>query len=227
MGKELQQLKVVLNLFNNYLEKVGCDKATFSLNAWELKINDKWFYCGEKGRLYPPIPMDKFIEDYMDFLKGTGNLDEFSEDGDQEYYGYEFIVLRESRKVKVMGEYSAYIEGDSHDGFLDTDEIPENILRFLEELDNSGHHEFEVVCTGAGDSGFVEDDGRTRKDDNYKTPSEVENYCYELLEQFPGWEINEGSNSEFYFDGRKRTVSFRFTYNEEENRVELIHEFDF
>jgi len=227
MGKELQQLKVVLNLFNNYLEKVGCDKATFSLNAWELKINDKWFYCGEKGRLYPPIPMDKFIEDYMDFLKGTGNLQEFSDDGDQEYYGYEFIVLRESRKVKVMGEYSAYIEGDSHDGFLDTDEIPENILRFLEELDNSGHHEFEVVCTGAGDSGFVEDDGRTRKDDNYKTPSEVENYCYELLEQFPGWEINEGSNSEFYFDGRKRTVSFRFTYNEEENRVELIHEFDF
>ena len=227
MGKELQQLKVVLNLFNNYLEKVGCDKATFSLNAWELKINDKWFYCGEKGRLYPPIPMDKFIEDYMDFLKGTGNLQEFSDDGDQEYYGYEFIVLRESRKVKVMGEYSAYIEGDSHDGFLDTDEIPENILRFLEELDNSGHHEFEVVCTGAGDSGFVEDDGRTRKDDNYKTPSEVENYCYELLEQFPGWEINEGSHSEFYFDGPKRAVSFKFTYNEEVSRTELVHEFDF
>jgi hypothetical protein len=227
MGKELQQLKVVLNLFNNYLEKVGCDKATFSLDAWELKMNDKWFYCGEKGRLYPPIPMDKFIEDYMDYLKGTGNLEEFSEDGDQEYYGYEFIVLRESRKVKVMGEYSAYIEGDSHDGFIDTDEIPGNILRFLEELDDSGHGEFEVICTGGGDSGFVEDDGRTRKDDNYKTPSEVENYCYQLLEQFPGWEINEGSHSEFYFDGLKRAVSFTFTYNEEVSRAELVHEFDF
>ena len=227
MGKELQQLKVILNLFNNYLEKVGCDKATFSLDAWELKMNDKWFYCGEKGRLYPPIPIEKYIEDYMDFLKGTGNLEEFSEDGDQEYYGYEFIVLRESRKVKVMGEYSAYVEGDSHDGFLDTDEIPENILKFLEELDDSGHHEFEVVCTGGGDSGFVEDDGRTRKDDNYKTPSEVENYCYQLLEQFPGWEINEGSHSEFYFDGRKRAVSFKFTYNEEVSKAELVHEFDF
>lgn len=227
MGKELQQLKVLLNLFNNYLEKVKCDKATFSLDSWKLKMNDKWFYCGEKGRLYPPIPIDKFIEDYMDFLKGTGNLEEFSEDGDQEYYGYEFIVLRESRKVNVMGEYSAYIEGDSHDGFIDTDEIPGNILRFLEELDDSGHGEFEVICTGGGDSGFVEDDGRTRKDDNYKTPSEVENYCYQLLEQFPGWEINEGSHSEFYFDGLKRAVSFKFTYNEEVSRTELVHEFDF
>jgi hypothetical protein len=126
-----------------------------------------------------------------------------------------------------MGEYTTYVEGDSHDGFLDTDELPENILKFLEELDESGHGEFEVMCTGGGDSGFVEDDGRTRKDDNYKTPSDVENYCYQLLEQFPGWEINEGSQSEFYFDGRKRAVSFKFTYNEEVSETELVHEFDF
>jgi hypothetical protein len=171
--------------------------------------------------------MDNFIEDYMDYLKGTGDLEQFSEDGDHEFYGYEFIVLRENRKVKIMGEYSTYVEGDTHDGFLDTDELPENILKFLEELDESGHGEFEVMCTGGGDSGFVEDDGRTRKDDNYKTPSDVENYCYQLLEQFPGWEINEGSQSEFYFDGRKRAVSFKFTYNEEENRTELVYEFDF
>jgi len=227
MGKELQQLKVVLNLFNNYLEKVKCDEATFSLDAWELNMNYKSFYCGDKGMLRAPIPMDNFIEDYMDYLKGTGDLEQFSEDGDHEFYGYEFIVLRENRKVKIMGEYSTYVEGDTHDGFLDTDELPENILKFLEELDESGHGEFEVMCTGGGDSGFVEDDGRTRKDDNYKTPSDVENYCYQLLEQFPGWEINEGSQSEFYFDGRKRAVSFKFTYNEEENRKELVYEFDF
>ncbi len=227
MGKELQQLKVVLNLFNNYLEKVKCDEATFSLDAWQLNMNYKSFYCGDKGMLKAPIPMDNFIEDYMDYLKGTGDLEQFSEDGDHEFYGYEFIVLRENRKVKIMGEYSTYVEGDTHDGFLDTDELPENILKFLEELDESGHGEFEVMCTGGGDSGFVEDDGRTRKDDNYKTPSDVENYCYQLLEQFPGWEINEGSQSEFYFDGRKRAVSFKFTYNEEENRKELVYEFDF
>ncbi len=227
MGKELQQLKVVLNLFNNYLEKVKCDEATFSLDAWELNMNYKSFYCGDKGMLRAPIPMDNFIEDYMDYLKGTGDLEQFSEDGDHEFYGYEFIVLRENRKVKIMGEYSTYVEGDTHDGFLDTDELPENILKFLEELDESGHGEFEVMCTGGGDSGFVEDDGRTRKDDNYKTPSDVENYCYQLLEQFPGWEINEGSQSEFYFDGRKRAVSFKFTYNEEENIKELVYEFDF
>jgi len=227
MGKELQQLKVVLNLFNNYLEKVKCDEATFSLDAWQLNMNYKSFYCGDKGMLRAPIPMDNFIEDYMDYLKGTGDLEQFSEDGDHEFYGYEFIVLRENRKVKIMGEYSTYVEGDTHDGFLDTDELPENILKFLEELDESGHGEFEVMCTGGGDSGFVEDDGRTRKDDNYKTPSDVENYCYQLLEQFPGWEINEGSQSEFYFDGRKRAVSFKFTYNEEENIKELVYEFDF
>ena len=32
------------------------------------------------------------------------------------------------------------------------------------------------------------------------TSAEVEDYCYTVLEDFGGWEINEGSNGNFHFN---------------------------
>ena len=129
--------------------------------------------------------------------------------------------------VEIYGDYSYYTGGDEEKNFYDTDELPEDIIGFLNTLREEGHGELEVDFSGAGDSGWVEEDGRTRKEDNYKIPDVVENYCYELLNKYPGWEINEGSQGQFYFDSLKMTVSFDFQYNEEINDRELMFQFQY
>jgi len=240
MEKETKALKVVLNIFNTYLEKTGCDMASFEADSYSHRLTyGNKFYCGSKGpsrwvgaphsnpMLNSPIPIDRFIEDFLDALDGNNELPSITDTpngGDTEYYAYEFEIYPKNRMVTVYGYFSYYVEGAEEENFYDTDELPEDILKFLEELDENGHKELEVNCTGGGDSGFVEDSGSTIKDDYYQIPDVVENYCYQLLERYPGWEINEGSQSMFYFDGTKRTVSFTFSYNEEVNDKDSLYQ---
>ena len=166
----------------------------------------------------------------MDVLKGSNELDTWVNlpDGDDtEIYNYTFEINPEERMVRIYGDYSYYTEGEQENNLYDTDELPEEIIEFLNTLSEEGHGELEVDFQGGGDSGWVEEDGRTRRDDHYKIPEVVENYCYELLNQYSGWEINEGSQGKFYFDSSKMMVSFEFQYNEEISDRELSYQFQY
>ena len=230
MKKELNQLKIVLNIFQKYLELSKCNKAIFELDSYDLKIqHGNKFLCDYKW-VNSPIPIDKVIEDFMDVLHGKQELDNMvytPVGGEAEVYNYSFSVIPENRMVEIYGDYSYYTGGDEEKNFYDTDELPDEIKEFMKNLSEEGHGELEVDFSGAGDSGWVEEDGRTRKEDNYKIPDVVENYCYELLNKYPGWEINEGSQGQFYFDSLKMTVSFDFQYNEEVNDTELMYQFQY
>jgi hypothetical protein len=230
MEKELKQLKVVLNLFQKFLELNKCSVASFELDAYNLKLySGSKFYCNGQWT-NSPVPIDRFIEDFMDTLKGNDELDTWvdtPDGGDTEIYNYTFEINPEERMVRIYGNYSYYTEGEQENNLYDTDELPEEIIEFLDKLSEEGHGELEVNFQGGGDSGWIEEDGRTRKDDNYKIPDVVENYCYELLNKYPGWEVNEGSQGEFYFDSSKMMVSFDFQYNEEVNDRELSYQFQY
>ena len=230
MEKEIKDIKVVLNIFQKYLELNRCSVAIFDLDAYDLRLSsgDK-FYCDSQW-LNSPIPIDKFIEDFMDVLKGKDELDTWvdtPDGGDTEIYSYTFEINPVDRMVRIHGNYSYYAEGELEKNYYDTNELPEDIIGFLNTLSEEGHGELEIDFQGSGDSGWVEEDGRTRKEDNYKIPDVVENYCYELLNKYPGWEINEGSQGKFYFDSSKIMVSFEFQYNEEISDRELSYQFKY
>jgi hypothetical protein len=50
----------------------------------------------------------------------------------------------------------------------------------------------------------------------------MEEVCYRLLNQHPGWEINEGSHAKFTFDPHRRILIWEFAYNTEEQARELV-----
>ena len=80
-------------------------------------------------------------------------------------------------------------------------------------MEKQGITEITVRYEGGGDSGYVEGTCETDKG-KVKTPEFLEKICYNLLEEYGGWEINEGSqgNIEFTFD----TIEVNHEWNTEE-----------
>ena len=135
MEKELNQLKVVLNIFQKFLELNKCSKAIFELDSYDLKMqNGNKFLCDYKWT-NSPIPIDRIIEDFMDVLHGKQELDNIvytPAGGESEVYNYSFFVIPENRMVEIYGDYSYYTGGDEEKNFYDTDELPEDIIGFLQ-----------------------------------------------------------------------------------------------
>jgi hypothetical protein len=75
----------------------------------------------------------------------------------------------------------------------------------------------QLDYNGSGDSGYIE----SSFVDGGRVPANIENWCYEVLENnYGGWEINEGSQGYFLFDTKNNTIELELTYNEltEENQ---------
>ena len=98
--------------------------------------------------------------------------------------------------------------------YYDRDEDGESVSQYFEEfdkfLDKEGIDSLVITYDGGGDSGQVNDSYSSGKKSGTIT-SEIENICYELLEDFGGWEINEGSQG---------------TIEVTRNHIEVMHEWN-
>jgi hypothetical protein len=114
-------------------------------------------------------------------------------------------------------EYDDMIEEWEEKGVFDDIEIPEDNYLVLK-------------YNGGGDSGYIEShfDSGARNPYGESVPTEVEEWCYQQLEDnFGGWEINEGSQGEFQFDFNEKTVILSHTYNIEESKSNTLWEEEF
>ena len=227
--KEQNELKVVLNIFDKFLELNKCPKVIFDIGGYDLDMQDSRFTCNGQ-RVNPPIPIGKFIENFMEAIDSNGDLPRESEVGDQEIYNYEFVIDSKNKKVSVFGNYSIYKVEDTQITELYAQDMDnEEFSNFFKKLREEGDFELEVAFEGGGDSGWIHDTGETRKTDSYDVPESIMGIMYKMLEDYPGWEINEGSQGEFYFESSKGEdkVSLRFNMNFEDTASELLYQFDY
>lgn len=229
--KEENELKIVLNIFQKFLELNKCPKVIFDIDGYNLNIQDERFSCRGQ-RINPPIPISRFIENLMEALDSSDELPRFSEDGEQEIYNYEFVIDSENKQVSIIGNYSVYTVEETQITELyaeDEDMNNEVLSNFFKKLREEGDFELEVPFEGSGDSGWIHDTGETRKTDNYPVPPSIMETMYQMLEDYPGWEINEGSQGEFTFEsaGGKDRLSLNFNMNMEGTAEELLHKFDY
>ena len=226
--KEQNELKVVLNIFQKFLELNKCKKVIFDIGGYDLDMQDERFTCNGQ-RVNPPIPIGKFIENFMEALDSSGDLERYGED-DQEIYNYEFAVDSENKQVSIFGNYSTYkVEETQITELYAKDMDDENFSNFFKKLREEGDFELEVRFEGGGDSGWIHDTGETRKTDNYPVPPFMMEAMYQMLEDYPGWEINEGSQGEFTFEsaGGKDRLTLNFNMNTEETAAELLYQFNY
>ncbi len=238
--KEQNELKVVLNIFQKFLELNKCKKVVFDIDGYDLNMQDDRFLCSGvhrgpehfqvSSRISPPIPISRFIENFMEALDSSGNLDRFSEDGEQEIYNYEFVIDSENKQVSILGNYSKYLVEETQITELYANEMDdEEFSNFFKKLREEGDFELDVRFEGGGDSGWIHDTGETRKTDNYPVPPFMMEKMYQMLEDYPGWEINEGSQGEFTFEsaGGKDRLTLHFNMNTEVTAEDLVYQFKY
>jgi len=238
--KVQNELKVVLNIFQKFLELNKCKKVVFDIDGYDLNMQDDRFLCSgvHRGpehfqvgsRISPPIPISQFIENFMEALDSSGDLDRLSEDGEQEIYNYEFVIDSEKKQVSILGNYSKYLVEETQITELYANEMDdEEFSNFFKKLREEGDFELDVRFEGGGDSGWIHDTGETRKTDNYPVPPFMMEKMYQMLEDYPGWEINEGSQGEFTFEsaGGKDRLTLHFNMNTEVTAEDLVYQFKY
>jgi hypothetical protein len=173
------------------------------------------------------VPILKKIISYVD---DDELYSELPHDGYIDYQGFEITIDSVKKEISLTHTYSYQTEGGSQGveyddmieeweekGVFDDIEIPEDNYLVLK-------------YNGGGDSGYIEShfDSGARNPYGEPVPTEVENWCYQQLEEnFAGWEINEGSQGEFQFDFNEKTVILSHTYNIEESKSNTLWEEEF
>jgi hypothetical protein len=146
------------------------------------------------------------------------------------FQSYEIIIDSKRNEIAVVHnigwteegpsegvEYDDIIEEWEEKGIFNMIEIPEDNYLVLK-------------YNGGGDSGYIESrfESGARNPYGELVPTEVENWCYQQLEEnFGGWEINEGSQGEFQFDFNEKKVILQHTYNNDESKSNTLWEEEF
>jgi len=98
-------------------------------------------------------------------------------------------------------------------------------MNTLAKFHENGINWYETDFHGSGDSGWIEDNGKTNLG-TLKLISKANgmgDLMYRMLENAaPGWEINEGSHGNFSYDFARQKLTLNITLVEESEEEEVF-----
>jgi hypothetical protein len=216
-----QKYKVLFNLINPAFLKSGCKKAVMEFDE-AFSIYQDGYYCGYQNSGSPKsflIPIERELSEYVEEAVGDNT---WHEETGSEYYTYEVEINSEYRSVEIFGTYTVYGTEPINEVVIDEEEEPEEFKPIFDYLNDEGSDILEVNVDAGGDSGWIHDTNDDVNGNTIQTSDQMEEVCYRLLNQHPGWEINEGSHAKFTFDPHRRILIWEFAYNTEEQARELV-----
>ena len=216
-----QKYKVLFNLINPAFLKSGCKKAVMEFDE-AFSIYQEGYYCGHQNSGSPKsflIPIERELSEYVEEAVGD---DTWHEETGSEYYTYEVEINPEFRSVEIFGTYTTYDTEPIEEITIEMEEEPEEFKPIFDYLNDEGSDILEVNVDAGGDSGWIHDTNDDVNGNTIQTSDQMEEVCYRLLNQHPGWEINEGSHAKFTFDPHRRILIWEFAYNTEEQARELV-----
>ena len=224
-----QKYKVLFNLINPAFLKSGCKKVVMEFDDSFSSYMDG-YHCLQQNqginagtRMGSPtrflIPVERELSEYVEESVGD---DTWHEETGSEYYTYEVEINPEFRSVEIFGTYTVYDTEPIEETTIEMEEEPEEFKPIFDYLNDEGSDILEVNVDAGGDSGWIHDTNDDVNGNTIKTSDQMEEVCYRLLNQHPGWEINEGSYAKFTFDPHRNILIFEFAYNTEEQARELI-----
>lgn len=237
MSETLKIIKAYSKPFLNYVKKFNCDEAEFQFDDG-LDLNTKGFYCKSSvgtpnfgdyrySLLRSPVPIEPVLKDYMKELDGQGDIP--TEGGEQESWigTYFFRFIPETNIFQVGGYFTEYVDGEEISETIDINEkeTDKDTMDTLSKFHENGINWFETDFHGSGDSGWIEDQGKTNLGIlklSSKAPA-MDDLMYRMLENVaPGWEINEGSHGNFSYDFARQKLTLNITLVEESEEEEVF-----
>lgn len=212
-------MKNKFKLFMRFVSLLSCEKPYANVQCDEGNIEYVTFYCNGNEKSIPQNMMDiltDVLESYAMELYDEARY--HFDDGMSSWSNFDVYFDKTTIKiggtdVTVYGtedtgsyyEFGDYEEGDSiYDTFIE-------VQKFLEEINSNG---VVIDYSGGGDSGYVEGQYQSENGSG-DVPAGIEDICYNLLEDFGGWEINEGSQGKITLT--KKSIDIDHRWNTEES----------
>jgi hypothetical protein len=219
--------KKILNTFSMYLQSYGSKVGKIRI---EVQTDgdiywDYMYWQGDGTRMpiesYESINdlIKKIFDEYEDTM-----LENFSSDDRGQVVA---IINCNDRTLTFKADVIVMDTSYSGSEYTFDDISNENIKEWLSEMEGaytSGNIHYE----GSGDSGYIEEDIVFSDNTRSSYPNELENWMYRELNQYGGWEINEGSQGDFHFNFDKKTINLSHGENyEDEQTYEIPLSFEF
>ena len=219
--------KKTLRAACRYINSLGSDRATFHsyFDEWNNLVDSTDFKRFNSHNLYTYEVPEKLSTLLYMILEDVSDDVEVDDRGSS----HSIDVLIDCVKQDIIFEYSTSWMDDGHtESFnysVEEDESIKEIFDSLNNLDDIKEHKtLTLSYNGSGDSGYIENDF----DENIRVPGNVEDWCYRVLEDnYPGWEINEGSKGFFEFYLKNKLIIFQHTNMEEYSKTDTIYEESF
>ena len=219
--------KAIFELVSKYTSSRGCEYLEIDVDPWNnMPYNGRNFGCGDEKHETPqklPFDISEIITEFLNSLDHGFDEDNLS--------GMSFKLYPKTKKIVVLGTYQDLGDGDSSE--IEMDEENNNDLKsIMDELKEKNVYPYaEVSFNGGGDDGYIES---TMVIDSGNEPSQrvedfagLDDFLYNMLGNFGGWEIDEGSFGNFLIDTRAGTITLRFTWNEYVYENVIFGEYDF
>lgn len=205
-----KKLKTLLNILNPFFSKMDCD-ITFDVDSYSYQVHGgSHVYCSS-GRVALPIDISKELDNFMESISSSLDTDI----DDSEVYSYEIKINPENRTLQVFANYTVY----GQDGPYEEEMVAQESCDKFKSEGAVGTVHFDF--SGGGDSGFVEDTGYDENNNRFSLFKIAEDDCYNILSNFGGWEINEGSSGFLVFRLDEGKLDLEFTWNTEDSSQEL------
>jgi hypothetical protein len=209
-----------------FLKQFDCDKITQTYTFYDSGYDWGLQELGcEKSNDTKYIATPKVLYGLLDDI-----LNHMVEEIESEVYNYNDDISRFDVNVEIYPKKGLLVysnadirsyskEGETHEYEFDEQDEDDNIVNkcreFLESLGNP--ESVTISYDGSGDSGSLEQNGITSDGRNVDLPSDIEDICYHQLEEFYGWEINEGSSGEIIITNDSLTVDHYWNREEWDN----------
>lgn len=223
-----EELKT-LQLFAYYCRSYGADdvyQTHYLSDCSSDWSDDKWYSKQVRTSIEG---YDKINELITKLVEDESILDEFNNcDGTQRIE----VEIDCKERILTIEAFETVYGTEPHGSTYDLGDIEsefgEETLKAVEELfEYLNGREGRVDFSGGGDSGYI-DDFMVIDGDQVDIPARIEDMLYDMLNQYAGWENNEGGQGSWIFYPQNKKIEFDFNYNtEEEVSVNLNYEIRF
>ena len=211
--------KKSLKLFSYYIQSLSNSKKatiTYELyDGYEVDYIGEWYTNNGKeidgyekinsliNKIYENLDMDDFFQDMNDSYEYVSQ------------YRLEFEVDTTDNTLEITGD--GLCESSGPEQYTE-DDIPEDICQDLIKLLKKKEKSIATIgFDGAGDSGYINGEVEIGgKNYNNLINSELEEFLYNMLSHYGGWEINEGSFGRFQIDLGTGKIHLEFQYRQQD-----------